>query len=518
MSSNAAPKVGEKRRHDEGGVSGAHPCADQALEEDDVDWWKDLFSAMHDTKQDIYNRLSMVVDNVRECDLKCGSYDEGTGSGIFFSLVNSYGNFAPEKKWDRRFEPTALEKCIRFVECQALLNAFEMGGNQALSCVGTDEVAIRAYCAALQGGGSVRRKAFTDCPIAKELKGKPDYVFCKVTYCLQNVVHGSRPVIDLRTCDADLCESEGDEKEDAVVVSGNGDRAAGAREEQTALVTEHSSPTFQSGVAGAVGGLEGAPAEAAVDAAMQAPVGSVMERDTSSGALDVPMATTAGGATSSEAAPQGTTSNTTGPTGEQRRSTESSARKRKSGAKRRNERKQRERVAGAGAAAGAAETSSASSSGSLEGSPESGGAASGKAAHKGATSKPTAPVLQSSSKQNAWSGGIRSQNQRQPEYKAATRAAATHRFRGPGPVYRFVGERVPAAAPIATGTAVRSPSVAPSAGGVGGGAQALAAGSTVASQVTFLILSVISALQGILVQSAGTASGGEGVSVVVEGL
>ena len=85
-------------------------------------------------------------------------------------------------------------------------------------------------------------------------------------------------------------------------------------------------------------------------------------------------------------------------------------------------------------------------------------------------------------------------------------------------VYRFVGERVPAAAPIATGTAVRSPSVAPSAGGVGGGAQALAAGSTVASQVTFLILSVISALQGILVQSAGTASGGEGVSVVVEGL
>ena len=65
---------------------------------------------------------------------------------------------------------------------------------------------------------------------------------------------------------------------------------------------------------------------------------------------------------------------------------------------------------------------------------------------------------------------------------------------------------------------MRSPSVAPPAGGVGGGAQALAAGSTVASQVTFLILSVISALQGILVQSASTASGGEGVSVVVEGL
>ena len=508
MSSNAAPKVGEKRRHDDGGVSGAHPRADQALEEEEVDWWMDLFSSMHDTTQDIYNRLSLVVDNVRDCDLECGSYAEGTGSGIFFSLVNSYGNFAPEKKRDRRFEPTALEKCIRFVECQALLNAFELGGNKALSSVGTDEVAIRAYCAALQGGGSVRRKAFTDCPIAKELKGKPDHVFCKVTYCLQNVVHGSRPVVDLRTCDSDLCESEGDEKEDAVVESGNGDRAAGAREEQTALVPEHSSPTFQSGVAGAVGGLEGAPAAAAVDAAMQAPVGGVMERDTSSGAVDVPMETTAGGATSSEAAPQGTTSNTTGPTGEQQRSTKSSARKRKSGAKRRNERKQRERVAGAGAAAG------------LEGSPESGGAASGKAAHKGATSKPTAPVLQSSSKQNAWSGGIRSQNQRQPEYKTATRAAATHRFKGPGPVYRFVGERVPAAAPIATGTAVRSPSVAPPAGGVGGGAQALAlaAGSTVASQVTFVILSVISALQGILVQSASTASGGEGVSVVVEGL
>jgi len=513
MSSSAAPKVGEKRRHDEGGVSGAHPCADKALEEDDLDW-TDHFSFIHDTKQDIYVRLSDVVDRVRDCDLECGSYDEGTGPGIFFSLVNSYGNFAPEKKWDRRFEPTALEKCIRFVECQALLNAFEMGGHQALSCAGTDKVAMRAYCTALQGGGSFKHKAFTDCPIAKELKGKPDYVFCKVTYCLQNVVRGSRPVVDLRTCDADLCESEGDEKEDAVVESGNGDRAAGAREEQTALVTERSSPTFRSGVAGAVGGLEGAPAEEAVDAATQAPVGSVMERDTSSGAVDVPMATTAGEATSSEAAPQRTTSNTTGPTGEQQRSTESSARKRKSGAKRRNERKQRERVAGAGAA----ETSSASSSSSLEGSPESGGAASGKAAHKGATSKPTAPVLQSSSKQNAWSGGFRSQNQRQPEYKAATRAAATHRFRGPGPVYRFVGERVPAAAPIATGTAVRSPSVAPPAGGVGGGAQALAAGSTVASQVTFLILSVISALQGILVQSAGTASGGEGVSVVVEGL
>ena len=236
---------------------------------------------------------------------------------------------------------------------------------------------------------------------------------------------------------------------------------------------------------------------------------------------DVPMPAAAGGATSSEAAPQGSTLNTQSPAVGQR-STEQNARKRKSGAKRRNERKQRERVAGAGAA----ETSS-TGSGSQEGSPESGGAASSKAAHNGATSKHTAPVLQSSSKQNAWQGGSRQWKQGQGSGTVPVvpkRAAATLRPRGPGPVYRYVGEGAPKGVPITASAraplrapapvAARTSTVAPPASRVAGGA----ADSAAASQVTFLILSVISALQGLLVQNAGVGHGGEAGVVVEEGL
>ena len=136
-------------------------------------------------------------------------------------------------------------------------------------------------------------------------------------------------------------------------------------------------------------------------------------------------------------------------------------------------------------------------------------------------------MLQSSSKQNAWQGGSRQWKQGQGGGTvpvAPKRAAATQRPRGPGPVYRYVGEGAPKGVPITASAraplrapapvAARTSTVAPPASRVAGGA----ADSAAASQVTFLILSVISALQGLLVQNAGVGHGGEAGVVVEEGL
>ena len=144
-------------------------------------------------------------------------------------------------------------------------------------------------------------------------------------------------------------------------------------------------------------------------------------------------------------------------------------------------------------------------------------------------------MLQSSSKHNAWQGDSRKQQQggaagqqgggRVPAAPAT--AAAAQRHWGPGPVYRFVGEKAPAGVPATTAAGARAPQGVPAvaaagratvkapprvAGQIAGDA---AAGSTAtATQLTNLILTVISAaLQGILKQSA---SGGEGVDVEVD--
>ena len=112
---------------------------------------------------------------------------------------------------------------------------------------------------------------------------------------------------------------------------------------------------------------------------------------------------------------------------------------------------------------------------------------------------------------------------------APATAAAAQRHWGPGPVYCFVGEKAPAGVPATTAAGARAPQGVPAvaaagrvtvkmpprvAGQIAGDAAALAGSTATATQLTNLILTVISAaLQGILKQNA---SGGEGVDVEVD--
>ena len=573
--SSAEPKAGEKRKRDEE-EPGASPSVDRRRGEDDGRppiFFNTMLRTARESKGRAWeDALVMLLDSgpgnpglfvrLKEFAEIFSTSDslKKDGAVFFAKMVDYLGKFADKPAG---YQTSFRERCMRFVECIAFLSVAEMMRGHGYYGERTPSwIARRAYIHALDGDRSLIDDRALECPLAKEFNGRAHVVFEELVGCLDVFAMSTARVIDLNTCDADVRGSGGDnddeEAEEEEKKSAGGDVGGRVAEVprggQTAPVTERRSPVAPQGSAGTDGGSGSEPLLATAQGAVggmappdtdsggagtkmkahgpaaggatiaaerEVAEGGAAERDTSSSADDVPMPAAAGGATSSEAAPQGPTLNTQGPAVEQR-SAEQSARKRKSGAMRRNERKQRERVAGTGAA----ETPS-TGSGSQEGSPESGGAASSKAAHNGATSKHTAPVLQSSSKQNAWQGGSRQWKQGQGSGTVPVvpkRAAATLRPRGPGPVYRYVGEGAPKGVPITASAraplrapapvAARTSTVAPPASRVAGGA----AESAAASQVTFLILSVISALQGLLVQNAGVGHGGEAGVVVEEGL
>ena len=129
----------------------------------------------------------------------------------------------PRAQAQPQFQPSSLEKCLRFVQCQAFLNAFELG-----ACSSSDhdeyDLGLHAFGLALSRGtrGSCKRKVLVDCPLAKEFKGRQDVVFVTLTGCLQRVVTRSTGRgVDLDTCDADIRGSSDivEEEEGAAVAS-----------------------------------------------------------------------------------------------------------------------------------------------------------------------------------------------------------------------------------------------------------------------------------------------------------
>ena len=532
-------KTGEKRRRDSEG-SGA-PCGARLREDDEKSYdedddWDATRAAMFDMSMDMGHKLVLIVAMASLLD-KGWTYEGNANARRFMEDVSSFGRFSPELKDDPSFQPSKLEKCLRFVQCQAFLNALELGAcSSDLSDDDQYKLGLHAFGLALSKGtsGSCKLKVFADCPIAKELKRREDVVFVLLTGCLQQVI--SRPsgrglgVVDV------LAEEEEKKEAEAPLGPNSGPVEQQQRSsEQNARETVPQATEAKGAVPGAVfgkpatsdAGCNTEPIPAAPGAS-----GGASESSVGGGSDDVSMQTGAGGVTSSAAAaPQGPES---GPVEQQQCGSQQSARKRKSGALRRKQRKQRMQTVGEGAA----QASSASPDNrSQDASTGPGGATGGKAAHTGAIPKPQAPALQSSSKHNAWQSDRRKQHQggaagqHEGGRAAPATAAAAQRHWGPGPVYRFVGEKAPAGVPATTAAAagVRAPQQVPAVaaaeratvkvpprvvGHIACAGDAAAGGTATASQLTTLFLTVISAaLQGILKQSA---SGGERVDVVVD--
>jgi hypothetical protein len=198
--------------------------------------------AMYDMSMDIGHKLEIIVGTASLLNEKDWTYDGNAIARQFMEDVSSFGRFSPELKDDPRFQPSSLEKCLRFVQCQAFLNAFELG-----ACSSSDrdeyELGLHAFGLALSRGtrGSYKRKVLVDCPIAKELKGRQDVVFVTLTGCLQRVV--TRPTgrgVDLDTCDADIRGSSDivEEEEGAAVASPPLQAAAGGATSKTVTIVD----------------------------------------------------------------------------------------------------------------------------------------------------------------------------------------------------------------------------------------------------------------------------------------